>query len=107
MADGNYGTPRHACLLAQQAAEKMIKAVLIRLQVEFPRSHDLDRLRTLLPTAMRLLVDGIDLAELTEWAVESRYPGDWPELSASDARRAIEAASAVCRCLRPHAQGSA
>jgi len=41
--------PRHACYLAQQAAEKALKAALIFLQVEFPFRHDLDELRDLLP----------------------------------------------------------
>ena len=26
-----------------------------------------------------------DLAELTQWAVETRYPGDWPEAIRSEA----------------------
>ena len=34
--------PRHVCWLAQQAAEKAIKAVLVFLQIDFPRTHDLD-----------------------------------------------------------------
>ncbi len=25
-----------------------------------------------------------DLAELTEWVVEARYPGDWPVLEATE-----------------------
>ena len=41
--------PRHVCWLAQQAAEKAIKAVLVFLQIDFPRSHDLDALRNLAP----------------------------------------------------------
>ncbi len=40
-----------------------------------------------------------DLAELTEWAVEARYPGDWPEASPDDARRAVEEARAVYECV--------
>ena len=36
------------CFLSQQAAEKAIKAALIFLGIEFPFSHDLDRLRELL-----------------------------------------------------------
>lgn len=43
--------PRQACLLAQQAAEKALKAVLIFESVEFPKTHDLDALRNLVPDA--------------------------------------------------------
>jgi HEPN domain-containing protein len=46
--------PRHACWLAQQAAEKAIKAVLVFLQIDFPRSHDLDALRNLVPDGWQL-----------------------------------------------------
>jgi len=36
-----------------------------------------------------------DLAELTEWAVEARYPGDWQEATVEDAQRAARQARAV------------
>jgi len=35
------------------------------------------------------------LAGLTEWAVESRYPGDWPDATDPDAKSAVEEAKAV------------
>jgi len=41
------GAPRQSCRLAQQAAEKAIKAALVFLRIDFPRSHDLDLLRNL------------------------------------------------------------
>ncbi len=41
--------PRHVCWFAQQAAEKTLKAVLVFLQIDFPRTHDLDVLRNLVP----------------------------------------------------------
>jgi HEPN domain-containing protein len=40
--------PRHAGFLAQQAAEKALKAVLVFLQIDVPRRHDLDGLRNLI-----------------------------------------------------------
>ena len=69
---------RHVCWLAQQAAEKAIKAGLVSLQIDFPRSHDLDALRNLMPQDWTARSQHPDLAELTEWAVEARYPGEWP-----------------------------
>ena len=36
-----------------------------------------------------------DLAELTQWAVETRYPGDWPEATEPDAIRSETEARAV------------
>ncbi len=89
------GIPRHACWHSQQAAEKAIKAILVFLQVDFPRSHDLARLRNLVPESYETRSLKIGLAELSEWSVEARYPGDWPEAGRKDARRAIEVAQLV------------
>jgi HEPN domain-containing protein len=93
------GAPRHACWLAQQAAEKAIKAALVFLQTDFPKSHDLDALRNLLPDEWRIKSDFPDLADLTEWAVEARYPGDWPDAMPADARKAVEQAGAILRSI--------
>ena len=79
-------TPRHVCWLAQQAAEKALKAVLVFLQIDFPRRHDLDALRNMIPAGWKLKENHPDLAALTEWAVEARYPGDWPDAVEQDAR---------------------
>lgn len=76
---GDPSVPRHVCWLAQQSAEKALKAALVLEGIEFPYSHDLDALRNLLPDGWSIREDLPDLAELTEWAVEARYPGDWPE----------------------------
>src|SRR5205823_2389786 len=61
---------------------------------EFPFTHDLEAVQLLLPTdsATRKVVG---VAELTEWAVQSRYPNVVPEPSAPQAKRAIEIAQTV------------
>lgn len=87
--------PRHVCWLAQQAAEKAIKAALVFLQIEFPKTHDLDALRNLVPEDWTVRQAFPDLAELTEWSVEARYPGDWPEATADDARGSLDEARRV------------
>jgi HEPN domain-containing protein len=98
--------PRHVCWLSQQAAEKAIKTVLVFLQIDFPRTHDLDALCNLMPDGWQLKADHPDLASLTEWAVEARYPGDWPEAVEADARSAARQARAIwqsaCRDLAEH-----
>ncbi len=66
--------PRQACWLAQQSAEKALKAILVFLQIDFPKRHDLDMLRNLIPTDWRVRSEYPDLAMLTEWAIEARYP---------------------------------
>ena len=87
--------PRHACWLAQQAVEKALKAVLIALQIDFPRTHDLDVLRNLLPDGWHLKDTHPDLVNLTEWATEARYPSDWAEPTDEEAEGAVEQARAV------------
>jgi HEPN domain-containing protein len=87
--------PRHVCWLAQQAAEKALKAAFVFEEVDFPFRHDLDALRNLLPDGWAVKHEHPDLAELTEWAVEARYPGDWPEATVADANRAASQARAV------------
>ncbi|MGH7496852.1 MAG: HEPN domain-containing protein [bacterium] len=87
--------PRHACWLAQQAVEKSLKAVLVFLQIDFPRRHDLDEQRNLIPEGWKVKADHPDLAALTEWAVESRYPGDWSDATEEEARVAVQQARAV------------
>jgi len=52
-------------------------------------------LRNLIPDDWQLRREHLDLAALTEWAVEARYPGDWPEATDMDAQAAIECARRV------------
>jgi HEPN domain-containing protein len=95
LLDQAASAPRHVCLLAQQAAEKALKAVLIFLQIEYPYTHNLNVLRNLVPEGWNLKEENPDLAALTAWAIEARYPGDWPEATAADARTAVLQARAV------------
>jgi HEPN domain-containing protein len=90
--------PRHACWLAQQAAEKAL--ALVVEGINFPFRHDLDAPRRMLPQGWRVRTEHPDLAELTEWAVEARYPGDWPEATVDDANRAVAQARAVVESVR-------
>jgi HEPN domain-containing protein len=66
---------------AQQAAEKYLKALLVWNQAEFPKTHDINLLFTLLsniePGLAAILAEA---AILTAYAVEYRYPGDYPDV---------------------------
>jgi HEPN domain-containing protein len=84
--------PRQICFLAQQCGEKAIKAILIYAEVNFPKHHDLDRLRDLVPDGWKVKEQFPDLAELTIWAVESRYPGDTPDVTEVEARETLQLA---------------
>ena len=91
--------PRHICWLAQQAAEKAMKTILVFLQVDFPKIHDLDALRNLLPNGWKVKTEHPDLADLSEWAVEARYPGDWPEAGEAEAASAVEKARGILKSV--------
>ncbi|GAB4581455.1 MAG: hypothetical protein Fur0022_42020 [Anaerolineales bacterium] len=79
-------TTSHVCYLAQQAAEKALKAILVLLDMKHPYTHDLDRLREMIPAGWRVKTAYPKLYALTIWAVETRYPADMPDIVESDAR---------------------
>jgi HEPN domain-containing protein len=69
--------PDQLCFHCQQSAEKYLKALLEELGQPVPKTHDLDGLRNLLgpsyPTLRRLRRG---LLFLTDFAVDTRYPGN-------------------------------
>jgi HEPN domain-containing protein len=87
--------PRNACYLAQQSAEKALKATLIYLGIELIKTHDLDALVQRMPEELIKTFSNIDLSWLSEWCVEARYPGDWVEASQADATKAVALAERV------------
>ena len=87
--------PHQVCFLAQQAAEKALKALLISCDIEFPRTHDLDRLRQSIPQGCQVKAAFPQLYSLSIWAIESRYPSDLPEVTESDANGALQMAERV------------
>jgi HEPN domain-containing protein len=90
---------RIASFLAQQAAEKALKAVLIEHTMDVPRVHDLVAIARLLPVAIEAL-DQAQLEELSGWAVEGRYPADLPEATRDEASRMVEAARSIVEAVR-------
>ena len=98
---------RLVCWHSQQAAEKALKAALIISGIEFPRTHNLVALRALLPSALAEKLDIGELAELTQWGTESRYPGDWQEPSDEDAAVMLDVADGVVGVLEGFAAPNA
>ena len=58
----------------QQAAEKFIKAAIIEADLPFEKTHDLLKLKDILASVIPLPVSDEDLAFLTDFSVEYRYP---------------------------------
>lgn len=91
---------RAVCLHAQQAAEKALKAALVFLQIDFPRTHSLQRLVRFLPGTWTRPGSDDDLVWLTTWAIASRYPDSAADATADDAQRALAQAAAVIEAVR-------
>lgn len=99
----SYGT---AGFHAQQAAEKALKALLVRHQVEFRRTHELQELLALAEPVAAGIHARLAAAEtLTTYAVDARYPGPQP-LDKDEAARQVAVAGAVVAqardLLRPY-----
>jgi HEPN domain-containing protein len=77
-ADGPHDT---ACFHAQQAAEKYLKALLAFTGAAIPRTHNLEDIHESCRNALPGWdVAGVDVSELTSFAVELRYDFEfWPE----------------------------
>lgn len=91
-----YEVYRIPSFLAQQAAEKALKAVLTHLQIDFPRTHDLERLQGIIPRDWKEIRRCTGLDGLTRHAVDTRYPDDLAErISLDEARAAVERAQAL------------
>lgn len=68
--------PQQVCFMAQQAGEKALKAILVFLEIPFPKTYDLDRI----PEGWKVKERFPQLYDLSVWAVDSRYPGDMPDV---------------------------
>lgn len=69
------GRLRPAAFHVQQAAEKLLKALLVLAGAAVPKTHDLDRLIRLAGADRALPASAADqLAALTSWATIGRYP---------------------------------
>jgi len=98
----SYSTAFHA----QQAAEKLLKAVLVWHQVEFPKTHDIARLVALAKEVDSELAEAVRGAEaLTPYGVAARYPGELPEPSLDDAQAATSLAKQVRKAVLEHLPG--
>jgi HEPN domain-containing protein len=90
---------------AQQAAEKFIKALLVRYQIEFPKTHSITVLRHLVAQVDQTLAERLALADaLTPYGVEFRYPGDFAPLSHDQGAQVLQLAAQTRALLLTHLQ---
>lgn len=89
------------CFHAQQAAEKAIKAVLLFRRIEFPLTHDIEVLLHLAENNGVLLSKAVrEAVVLTPYAVETRYPGYWIDISDAEVDEALNKAATIIKWAR-------
>lgn len=85
------------CYLAQQAAEKAIKAVLMRQNIHFPKIHHIQTLLGYLPQGFTLPFSVREAVDLSDYAVEGRYPQNFEDVTEEEYLSALKKAGAVVR----------
>ncbi|MDE0423987.1 MAG: HEPN domain-containing protein [Candidatus Poribacteria bacterium] len=87
------------CFHAQQCIEKYLKAWLQEANVPVPRTHDLEELLMLIVLTLPAWEQWqSDFKIITEYAVDSRYPGD--SATADKAQHAMRICSEVQQAVR-------
>ncbi|HAW49872.1 TPA: hypothetical protein DCX16_02845 [bacterium] len=85
------------CFNCQQATEKYLKAFLVARQVHFNKIHDINELLALCAKEdgrFKALSDE-DIEELTDYAVDIRYPGFVLEPTKEEAEKAVRSTEAT------------
>ena len=96
LTDDERIAPEIAAFHAQQAAEKILKALLVQEQIDFPRTHSIGALLALCEEAGIVgAKDLIDATSLTRYAVATRYPGEEDPVGREEAREAATLAAQV------------
>ena len=86
------------CFRVHQAADRTIKAVMIKRSVDFPYVHDLARLLSLLEEGGERIPEMVATAEeLTPYASVTRYPGTVRPVGEQDYIDAVNIAEVVIR----------
>ena len=85
---------------AQQCVEKYLKAFLVLKEIDFPKTHDIEKILALLPEDDRVTLSVEEQRTLTNYATVTRYPGDYEPVTLSEAKKAVRLARRVRRHLR-------
>jgi len=88
------------CFQAQQAVEKALKALLIKKGQEPERTHNLIVLLQKVMQFYRVPEDVKDLIILNDYAVQTRYPGDYTPIDEEEYREAIRIATKTIEWAR-------
>jgi HEPN domain-containing protein len=88
------------CFHVQQCIEKYLKASLVLHGIDFGRTHHIGALMELLPEDSRPEMSVEEQERLTDYAVTTRYPGDYDPITLTEARKAVQLARRTRRQMR-------
>ena len=80
--------------------EKYLKAFLVLRAIDFPKTHDIDRVVALLPAGIKVSLTLEQRRRLTAHATALRYPGDYVPVTLVEARKSVALARKVRREMR-------
>ncbi|MEI7474233.1 MAG: HEPN domain-containing protein [bacterium] len=84
------------CFEIQQSVEKAFKALLLFHNIEFPKTHDIDRLIKILRiNNIEVPEEMLDAGMLTQYAVRTRYPDDIRKITQEEYIEALNIAEIV------------
>ena len=90
------GAPSTVCFLCQQMAEKLLKGYLVYKEKELFKIHDLDKLVKLCEEIDNSFDDIKEQAKsLSDFYISTRYPGDYPEFTWTQAEKAFVSADKI------------
>ena len=99
---GAAGPTDTVCFHAQQCVEKYLKALLVLHGIEFARVHHIGDLISRLPARLRPDLTPEEQERLTDYAVSTRYPGDYERIPLNEARNAVQIARRARKQIRHH-----
>jgi HEPN domain-containing protein len=84
------------CYDAEQCAEKSLKAVFVFNGMTFPKTHDIGFLLDTLSENKISIPENIHLGRmLTQYAVETRYPGEYEPVTDDEYKEALKYAECI------------
>ncbi len=97
LEEGDYDYSSFHC---QQAAEKALKALLIALGRQPPKTHSIEHLLNLIEKEGISVGEVWEAARLTDYAVEARYPDFEEPVTENEAEKALHLAKAVLKWVK-------
>jgi HEPN domain-containing protein len=96
---GKVSPTEIVCFHAQQCVEKYLKAILVREQILFPKTHDIARLLAMVPHVYGVVLGTREQDRLTDYAANARYPG-MRDIPLAEARKAVALARRLRQVIR-------